>query len=149
VLGSDEPADLEAVIVVLMIESKAGLDAIDEIAGVPGVDALYVGPADLALSLGLPRSGRRTASQDRDLDAALDRVVEACRRAGRVAGLHCPDGEAAARAVERGFRMVTVTSDVGLMSGAGRAELERARSGGVADRTATAPRVDTRDGASV
>jgi 4-hydroxy-2-oxoheptanedioate aldolase len=139
VFGSDEPAVLESALVVLMIESRAGMGAVDEIAAIPGVDVVYVGPADLALSLGLSRTGRRTPAEERELDAALDRVVEACRRAGRVAGLHCPDGAAAAAAVERGFGMVTVTSDIGLVSAAGRAELERAQGGRVARVMPTAP----------
>jgi 4-hydroxy-2-oxoheptanedioate aldolase len=151
VLGSDEPPDLERVLVVVMIESRAGLDRLDAIAAVPGVDVLYVGPADLALSLGLPRAGRRTPDQEHELDAALERVVDACRRAGRVAGLHCPDGAAAAAAIDRGFTMVTVTSDIGIVSGAGRAELDRARGGrGARDGSVAAPAlVDTAVGRSL
>jgi 4-hydroxy-2-oxoheptanedioate aldolase len=129
VLGTDEPSGLEAVLKVATIESAAGLEHVEAIAAAPGLDALYVGPADLALGLGLAPAGRRSEPEQAVLEAALDRIVSACRSAGLVAGLHCPDGASAAAAIERGFRWMTVTSDIGLAMAGGAAELLRAQGG--------------------
>jgi 4-hydroxy-2-oxoheptanedioate aldolase len=74
-----------------------------EIAAVPGVDGIFVGPADLGLSLG---HGPADVPPPVDLDTALDTVAEHCRRAGVVAGI-----AGGAEFVDRGFRILTVAVD--------------------------------------
>ena len=73
----------------------------------PGVDAIYVGPADLSISLGLEPSGNADESP---LDEALATIVEACGRHGVTPGIHCT-GALTQRRRDQGFRMITVTSD--------------------------------------
>ena len=91
-----------------MIETAAALQHLDEILAVPGVDAIYVGPADLSLSLGLPPGNN---DGEAAFDDALAAIVAGCRRHGVVAGIHA-SGALAPRRLEQGFAMVTVASDL-------------------------------------
>jgi len=102
----------EVVLCMVMVETQAGVDAIDEIVAVPGVDGVYIGPNDLALGCGLGRSTYRDCEQ---VGALLQRVVDACRRSGVVAGLHCSDVEMALHWAGRGVGMLTVATDTTLL----------------------------------
>ena len=95
----------------VMIETAEALDHLDAIAGTPGVDGLFVGPIDLALSLGL---GPAFIMPEQVLDA-IGNVVAACRRHGKIAG--CPSiGLPNARAlVDRGVTFVAIGSDTGFI----------------------------------
>jgi 4-hydroxy-2-oxoheptanedioate aldolase len=95
------------VAVIPMIETVEAVGNVDEIVSVPGVDAIYVGPADLSISLGLEPSGNADESA---LDEALATIVAACERHGVVPGIHS-SGALTPRRREQGFRMITVTSD--------------------------------------
>ncbi|WP_380165204.1 HpcH/HpaI aldolase/citrate lyase family protein [Jannaschia sp. R86511] len=107
--GALPPAQQDAdVLCVVMVETRAGVDAVAEIAAVPGVDAVYVGPNDLALGCG---HGRATYRDSAAVDALLQQVLDACRSAGTVAGLHCSDTEMAAHWAGRGYGMVTTATD--------------------------------------
>ena len=102
----------DAVICIVMIETRAGLDALDEIVAVPGVDGVYIGPNDLALSCGY---GRATYRDSVEVDSLIQRVVDACAQAGIVAGLHCSDREMATHWSARGVRMLTAATDTTLL----------------------------------
>lgn len=99
-------------VTIAMIETAQALDALDEIAATPGLDALYVGPADLSLSLG---GTQRTDYTDPFLLGKLEQIVAAARRHGVVAGLHCATPAYAARAVAMGFGFVTAATDSSLL----------------------------------
>ena len=121
---------LDAVACVVMIETADGIRNADAIAATPGVDVIYIGPADLAISLGLSASAADWSANDARLhDEAIDRVLVACRRHGVTPGIHCGDGATGGRYVDRGFRMVTIASDLGLLGSGSRAQLELARAG--------------------
>jgi len=122
-IGSREPADLEQVFIAVMVETKTGLDNVDAIAATEGVDAVYVGPVDLALALGVP--GDYESHEPVHVEAVA-RIRQACTAAGKIAGIHCSDGAMAGRRLTQGFRMTTVINDVALMRSAGAAELARA-----------------------
>lgn len=96
----------EAVAVIPMIETRQAVDRIDDILAVPGVDAIYVGPADLSISLGLPPA----SDHDGIFTEALDEIVAACLRHGVVPGVHTNPTYIAKRR-EQGFRMITVAID--------------------------------------
>jgi 4-hydroxy-2-oxoheptanedioate aldolase len=109
-----------------MIETLQALERLDAILDVPGIDAVYVGPADLSITLGLPPGN----NDDRpEFVAALERVVAACRARGIVPGIHA-SAALAARRREQGFRMITVSADQIAMGDAMRAELRLAREDG-------------------
>ena len=105
-----------------MIETAEGYANLEAITATPGLDGIYVGPADLSLSLS---KGQLKAGLDREeprIIAALQAIAAACQRRGIVAGLHCGTPDYAARAVGWGYRMVTVGSDARFMAvGAGSA----------------------------
>ena len=91
-----------------MIETAEALSNLDGILDVPGIDAVYVGPADLSLTMGLAPRGDH---DDAVFEEALRAIVAACERRGIVAGIHANPAVAMKRR-EQGFRMVTVTSDL-------------------------------------
>jgi 4-hydroxy-2-oxoheptanedioate aldolase len=123
-------SDLGRVAAVAMVETKRGLENVEAIAATPGLDGIYVGPGDLAISLGLPvLPDHRTADQARVHAAAIQRILRACQSAGIVAGIYAGTGAAARRHIDQGFRMVTVAWDAGLLEDGGRAELAIARGG--------------------
>ncbi len=108
-----------------MIETVQALEDLDAILDVPGIDAVYVGPADLSITLGLPPGN----NDDRpEFTAALSRVVTACQKRGIVPGIHA-SAALAARRREQGFRMITVSADQVALGEASRADLRRAREG--------------------
>jgi 4-hydroxy-2-oxoheptanedioate aldolase len=123
VIGSRDVRDLEQVLCAVMVETREGLDRVDEIAGTEGVGAIYVGPSDLALALGLPPAYEHDEPAHQE---AIERIREACDRHGIIAGIHCDGGAMAARRVEQGFRMVTVVNDLATLRAGVTAELAAA-----------------------
>ena len=96
-------------IVILLIETLAGLENVEEVAGTAGVDVLWVGQYDLSMSLGIPGK-----LNDPRLRAAEDRVVAACADAGITAGVLVGDVDAAQAMIDRGFRMIALGTDINL-----------------------------------
>ena len=118
---------------VVMVETAAGLRNVDAIAATPGVDAIYIGPGDLGLTMGISAwSEDRTADEAAAHAAAIASILAACLRHGVVPGIHTGSGRAARGYLEQGFRMVTVASDLGLVTGGGRTELDAARGAALA-----------------
>jgi 4-hydroxy-2-oxoheptanedioate aldolase len=109
------------VLCVPMIETVTALNDLDAILEVPGVEAIYVGPADLSVSLGLSPDNRHP-----DFHDALDVIVAACRRHGVVPGIHTNLATVEDR-LERGFRMVTITADLVTLRTAATADLAAVR----------------------
>jgi 4-hydroxy-2-oxoheptanedioate aldolase len=115
----------DTVAVIPMIETTEAIANLDDILSVPGIDAIYVGPADLSLTLGLPPGNN---DGEPAFDEALATIVAACERHGVIAGMHST-GSLAPRRLELGFKMVTVASDVLALRGGFADELTTARSG--------------------
>lgn len=105
----------DRIVVGVQIEDRGALENASAIAETPGVDLLYVGPADLSRSLGYPPA---LDVDTPELLAAFDRVLEAAGRAGKAAGIHCVDPAYAEAMVRRGFGFVTVSSDTRLLAAA-------------------------------
>ncbi|MCB1020511.1 MAG: aldolase [Bryobacterales bacterium] len=100
-------------LVVAQIESVRGLEAIDEIVQVEGLDALLLGPADMSISLGV--AGDWDSPK---LWAAIDRVIEACNGAGRFPSIHVRNPEFAVKAIKQGMKLVSCGADSALLWGA-------------------------------
>ena len=123
--GSDYLASANARhLAIAMIETPAGLDAADAILAEPGIDGVFVGPSDL--SIGLSR-GAAVDPRAPEVDAALDRIAASAARAGKIAGVFCFDGVTAKAMAARGFRLISVSTDLLLMRQAARTELDAAR----------------------
>ncbi len=97
-------------VVGVMIETAAGVENADAIASVPGVDFLFIGTGDLALSLGC------FPDIDHRHEAACRRVLDASRKAGVPCGIFTTSAEDAARRRREGYAMVVVANDIGLVA---------------------------------
>jgi 4-hydroxy-2-oxoheptanedioate aldolase len=122
-----EPADLVKVASILMIETRQALDNLDEILATPGLDAIYIGPSDLALTLGLPP---RPTGPLPEHEAEIERILRRAESHGVVAGIHCASGTVARGRLDQGFRMVTVGNDVVFLLSSLRDQLDDARHSG-------------------
>jgi 4-hydroxy-2-oxoheptanedioate aldolase len=101
-----------------MVETRQAMENLDAIAATPGLDGIYVGPADLTFSL---TDGRLVPAFDREepeMIKALQRIVAACKKNRIRAALHCGTPEYAARAIQWGFDMTTVSGDTRLLAAA-------------------------------
>jgi 4-hydroxy-2-oxoheptanedioate aldolase len=122
--GRYMPSANDAVQVIPMIETVEAVERVEAIAAVPGISGLYVGPADLSLSIGLPSGMDQT---DPRFEDALAHVVAACRANGIIPGIQAsPDLVPKRR--EQGFTMITVGYDYQPMLAAFRADLATSRS---------------------
>ncbi|MCO6384123.1 HpcH/HpaI aldolase/citrate lyase family protein [Oceanicola sp. 502str15] len=110
-----------------MVETKEAMANLDAIAATPGLDGIYVGPADLTFSL---CDGRYPPGFDREepeMVDALKTIVETCNKHGIKAALHCGSAEYAARAIGWGYSMTTVSGDTRLLAGAAAASVKAFR----------------------
>jgi len=96
--------------VIVQIETSEAVDRLDAIASVAGVDALFIGPNDLASSLGVP--GRLDHPR---MVEVFERVIEVCRARGIAAGVHLFDVEAAKAWMAKGIRLVTISNDIAMI----------------------------------
>ena len=119
-------ADTE-VLAFAMIETAEAMENLDAIVATPGLDGVYIGPADLALGL----TGRKYPTgfdrQEPELVEAIQLVLKKAKAAGIRAALHNGTATYAARAVSWGFDMVTISNDVRLLAGAAQQSLSDAR----------------------
>ena len=115
----DEPVCL------VMIETRAGLWQAEAIARTPGLDGIYIGPSDLALSLGLQPTVRLEHQPVLD---AIETIRAACRDAGVLCGLHCLAAEDVAARAGDGFALITAGGDLLYLREALAAALATARS---------------------
>jgi 4-hydroxy-2-oxoheptanedioate aldolase len=111
----------KTILAMIQIETAKGLQNVDDIARVPGLDMLYVGPSDLGLALG--REARQNQT-DPVVMEAVDKILQSAKRAGIKAGMHCTSAEYAGAMIEKGFDFVTVISDENLLA---RGAAERAK----------------------
>ena len=105
--GSDQP------LVIAMVETATALEDLDAILAVDGLDGVYVGPGDLALSLQLTGDGRRA-----ELRAVLSSIIARARAAGVPVGVHAYSGEEAGGYAAEGATIVTVAVDTVSLAGA-------------------------------
>lgn len=107
---------------IFQIESPAALEAADDFAATDGVDVLFVGPADLSHSLGVPGQFAAPAYQ-----AGLRRVVEACRAHGKAAGILLYDPASFRPHLDLGFTFVGIGADISFVNDGANAALAAAR----------------------
>ena len=123
------PQANKEILTLAMIETQAGLDNLEQILSLQGLDGIYVGPNDLALAL---HSTPKSESDDPVVMEAIEHIRVRALAHGKIAGIFCSSGEAAAMRIKQGFQMVTPGNEAGLMAAAAKAAVTIAR-GGVAD----------------
>jgi 4-hydroxy-2-oxoheptanedioate aldolase len=102
----------DEILVVLQCEHIQAVQDADAVFSVPGIDAIFVGPNDLAASMrspdGKPPGGEATAK-------AMKQILEACRRHRVAPGLHCVDAEDARHRIEEGWQFIAIASELRMM----------------------------------
>ena len=111
----------DEIVVMAMIETKEGLANLDAICATKGLDAVYIGPADLSFALGMPPRGD---NPDPLHMATCDKILAAAHKAGIKCVMHCASAAFAAGAVKRGFDMVMLTSDLSCMIAGAKIQLD-------------------------
>jgi 4-hydroxy-2-oxoheptanedioate aldolase len=101
----------EATLTFAMIETHEALDNVDAIAGVDGVDALFLGPADLSIAL----SGGTLDPLGKAVDEGLDRILGAAGKAGKLVGAFCPTPARAVEMEKRGARFLALPGDIAFL----------------------------------
>jgi len=124
----------DEVLALAMIETAQGVENLDAIAATKGLDGIYIGPADLTLGT---QHGRLSPGFDREepeMIALIQRILVACKAHGIAACLHCGSADYAARAIQWGFDLTTVSGDSRLLAAAAGQSVARWR-----ELTGTAP----------
>ncbi|WP_192251718.1 HpcH/HpaI aldolase family protein [Mesorhizobium caraganae] len=117
----------DQVVCFAMIETAEAMRNLEEIVSTPGLDGVYIGPADLTIGLTGMRYPTGFDREEPKMIEAIKRILDRAHAAGIRAALHCGTPTYAARAAEWGFDMVTVSNDVRLLSGAAAASVKAFR----------------------
>jgi 4-hydroxy-2-oxoheptanedioate aldolase len=124
----------EEVACIVMIETREGIDNIEQIVSTPGLGGVYIGPADLAYALGLPPKG----DNDDPLHVeTCGRILSACKAHKVPVGIHTGGLDYTRRRLAAGFDFVTLGSDAGFMMQAAAADLAAARGAQKREREST------------
>jgi 4-hydroxy-2-oxoheptanedioate aldolase len=104
-----------------MIETRTALDNVEAIAATPGIDALFLGPADLSIALS---NGADVDPMSAVVDREIDRITAAATKAGKIMGAYCHNAERALALAKRGVRFLAVGSDMGFLRAGAAAALK-------------------------
>src|SRR5262245_55483664 len=108
-----------------MIETATALSNVDAIADTPGIDALFVGPYDLSTALS---GGTAQDVQAPEVERAIDKICAAAKRAGKIPGIYCNNTDRALVMAKRGFRFITIGSDLGMLRDGAAAQVKALKS---------------------
>lgn len=106
----------EESMVIVQLESKTAMRDIEQLVSVPGVDAAFIGPADLAQSYGKPGQNK-----DPEIQADLDNFIKVCNKYGVAPGIHCYDIKEAENWIDRGMRLICFSNDISMIVDTGSA----------------------------
>jgi 4-hydroxy-2-oxoheptanedioate aldolase len=102
----------DSTITFAMIETRTALNNVDAIASTPGIDGLFLGPADLSIALS---NGGEVNPMADSVDRELDKIMAAAMKAGKIPGAYCHTAERAVALAKRGWRFLAVGSDMGFL----------------------------------
>lgn len=126
--GPDYYSDAnDQVLCIAMIETAEAMENLGEIVATPGIDGVYIGPADLALGV---TNGRLPPGFDREepeMIEAIKTILKAAKSAGIKAGLHCGSPEYVQKIIGWGFDFATISNDVRLLAGSAGESVARTR----------------------
>jgi 4-hydroxy-2-oxoheptanedioate aldolase len=109
-----------------MVETREALSILDDILGVSGIDGIFIGPADLSIALS---GGRGVDPASAEVERALDDVIRRVKAAGKFTGIYAPSGARAGELARKGFDMVCIGNDMGMLKAGAQAALGAARQG--------------------
>lgn len=125
--GADYPDWIdEQVLTIVQIESIQAVENAEAIMATPGVDGCWLGPGDMALSMGIDP---RKAAEDERHVRATERVLQSCKNTGKAAGFACNSTEEARKRADDGWQFLTAGSDVGFLMGGAQQALTTLRIG--------------------
>ena len=101
----------EATFIAVQAESPEAIENLEKIATTPGIDAIFVGPSDLSVGLGIP--GQITHPKEVE---AIEKVVEVCLNHHIAPGIHMSKLETLKEWIQKGMRFVTFSSDVDMLA---------------------------------
>ena len=110
--GTYQQTANDEIVLLPMMETKTAVENMEAILDVEGIDGVYIGPSDLGFSYGL------VPKLDRDEPEILkiyEKIIKECGKRGLNPGIHCSGAEGAVRAINMGFKLVTLSNEVGLM----------------------------------
>ena len=99
----------DALLTIIQIETAEALQSVEEIAALPGVDVLFIGPFDLGINIGHPI---KDDVIDAELSNAIETVRGAAEKAGKRTGMFCTSAEQAHQYAEAGFHMISIAADM-------------------------------------
>ena len=114
----------EEIILLAMIETRKGVENLDAILSVKGIDGVYVGPSDLSMSLGKPPT---LDPSDPEVVSLIELIAKKTRAKGLIAGVHTDGPKTAAKRFAEGFQMCTLLNDVRLLAASAASMVREAR----------------------
>jgi len=114
----------DTIVTLAMIETREAMQNLDAIMSVPGLDGIYVGPADLSIGLGYAPSVDPT---DKEVLDAIDEIVIAAYKNHIRAGIHCSSGRGAKAWSDKGFRFCSLAADRTFLSIGAKVVIKEAR----------------------
>lgn len=111
-------------VAIAMVETRASLEAIDDILGVPGIDGIFIGPSDLSIALS---NGDQVAPNAAEIDSAMRHAVARCRAHGKFACAFAGDGERAGELLKFGFAFVIAGAETAQLRSGARKQINAAR----------------------
>lgn len=121
----------DLITVFAMIETRQALDNLDDILTVEGIDGVYVGPADLGLSLGYQPTLLPT---DEEVQDGIATILNKAKAAGKLTAIHCGSPEMAADMLDKGFNLASLMTDLRIFTAALGDQLARTRKAQPIDR---------------
>ena len=106
-----------------MIETKEAIDKLDEIMTTPGLDGIYIGPADLSLALGEEPGFDK--AEDTKAYKTIMKILDEAKKRNLLAGLHNGSADYALKMIDKGFNLVTVGSDSRYIGSGAKSDLEK------------------------
>lgn len=107
-----------------MVETREALNILDDILGVAGIDGVFIGPADLSIALS---GGKGVDPASAEVETVLDDVLRRVKAAGKFTGIYAPSGARAGELARKGFDMVCIGSDSGMLRAGAQAALGAAK----------------------
>ena len=116
----------DQIVTLAMIETETAVNHLEDILTVPEIDGIYIGPADLTLSMGFAPS--IVVTEPKVIDT-IEHIRAVTKRKDKFVGIHCGSGAAVAEVLARGFDIATISTDIRIFIAAVQQELKAARIG--------------------